>query len=259
MGLEGMSVVLTRPLGQADQLAEAIEAQGGHCIHYPLMEINALDPEHDRLVYQQAQQAILNLDQYQQLIFISTNAVRYGMDWIEQYWPQLPVDIRWLAIGRATGQALQTAGVPCEISSDEAPMNSEALLQLPGLQNLQGQKLLILRGVGGREYLAEQLRQRGALVDYAECYRRGPVSLPAGELDRLLEEQHNVVLLANSGETLAYLGEALTLPSSRQLPLVVPGERVVGMAQEQGFSNIVCAGNAGTAAIIQALQQVADQ
>ena len=51
-------------------------------------------------------------------------------------------------------------------------MNTEALLKLPELHQIDGQRFLILRGVGGRETLATQLRARGAHVDYAECYRR---------------------------------------------------------------------------------------
>ncbi len=255
MSLSTMKVLLTRPEGQGDNLKAAIKQQGGQSIHYPVMAIQPLDPLSDQLVWQQTKDKILNLDQYQQLVFISTNAVRFGTALIEQYWPQLPVGIQWHGIGSATVKALLAAGIPCA-DSDRA-MNTEALLQQPALQALSEQRVLIVRGVGGREALAEGLRERGARVHYAECYRRARVDKPVGELGQLLQTERVNSMVINSGETLQYVCDLLGGQLPLTLPVIVPGNRVAGLAEQRGFSNIVRADNASTPAIIEALLSVA--
>lgn len=259
MDLAGIKVLLTRPEGQGDQLLQAIEDRGGQCLQYPVMAIEPLDQQADPTIWQQTKQAIINLDQYQQVIFISTNAVRFGMAWIEQYWPQLPVGIAWHAIGKATGQALDATGVNCIAGDEQSPMNSEALLQQSSLQAVAQAKVLIMRGVGGREYLAEQLRKRGARVDYAECYRRSRVERPVGELGQLLLREQPDCLVINSGETLDYTCQLLGGEQLQHISVIVPGERVAGLAQQRGFSNIVTASNASSDAMIAALIKVAEQ
>ncbi|WP_101758477.1 uroporphyrinogen-III synthase [Oceanicoccus sp. KOV_DT_Chl] len=110
MTLAGLNILVTRPQGQAEKLLAGINAVGGHGIHYPVLEINALDTVEDAASYQRCKQLIMNLDQYQHIIFISTNAVSFGMDWINQYWPQLPVAIQWYGIGSSTVAGLLAAG-----------------------------------------------------------------------------------------------------------------------------------------------------
>jgi uroporphyrinogen-III synthase len=258
MTLAAIKVLLTRPAGQSDGLARAIASEGGHSVSYPVMRIEGLDEQADAVVCQRTKQLLMNLDHYQQVIFISTNAVHYGMAWIEQYWPQLPTGIEWHAIGTATGQALTAAGVSTAGAAQSTGMNSEALLQHASLQVLDNTRILIVRGVGGREYLGEQLRQRGARVDYAECYQRSKVERPAGELAQLLQRERVNCLLVNSGETLDYTCQLPDAGQLKGLPTIVPGERVAGMARERGFSNIVVASNASTDAIMVALAKVAE-
>jgi uroporphyrinogen-III synthase len=256
-GLAGIKVLLTRPDGQGDSLQQAIEEQGGECLHYPVMAILALTEETDKAIWERTKQAVINLDHYQQVIFISTNAVHFGMGWIEQYWPQLPLGFEWHAIGKATAQALSVAGVPCSYSDEQWLMNSEALLQQASLQHLEQGRVLIVRGVGGREYLTEQLQQRGARVDYAECYHRRLVARPEGELSALLQGELPDCLVINSGETLDYVCQLLGDEQFKTIPVVVPGYRVAKLAQQRGFSTIVTASNAGSDAMIKALQEIA--
>jgi uroporphyrinogen-III synthase len=256
-GLAGIKVLLTRPDGQGGSLQQAIEDQGGKCLHYPVMAILALTEETDKVIWERTKQAVINLDHYQQVIFISTNAVHFGMAWIEQYWPQLPLGIEWHAIGKATAQALSVAGVPCSYTNEQWLMNSEALLQQTSLQHLEQTRVLIVRGVGGREYLAEQLLQRGGRVDYAECYHRRRVIRPEGELSQWLKRERPDCLVINSGETLDYVCQLLGDDKLKTIPVIVPGDRVAKLAQQHGFSTIVTASNAGSDAMINALQEIA--
>ena len=188
MALSALSVLVTRPQGQAETLIAAIEQTGGKANHLPVMEITELT---DQARLQQCKQLIMELDQFQHVIFISGNAVNFGMEWVQQYWPQLPVGISWHGIGKKTVAQLIEQGVPCPPYEIDGAMNSEALLQHKSLQQLAQQKVLIIRGVGGRDFLAEQLSQRGAQVSYAECYQRELPTIADGALNTLLEKNES--------------------------------------------------------------------
>jgi len=139
------------------------------------------------------------------------------------------------------------------IASPKITMNSEALLSLPRLQEVTGKKILIFRGVGGREHLAVVLRERGAKVDYAECYKRKLPDSPPGSFAQCLVDNQISMISANSQESvenLCALGDSFTL---KQLPLVVPGERVASSAKAKGFKKVIMAENATDLAVVSAL------
>ncbi|ROS01990.1 uroporphyrinogen-III synthase [Sinobacterium caligoides] len=244
-------ILITRPSGQSDGLEKALVGNGFSVEAVPTL---AIEPITDARLLRPATNAVLALDNYQQVIFISTNAVRYGMALVDQYWPQWPVRIHWHAIGRATALAL--AAFDIDTASSATASNSEALLNNEELQQMSGQKVLIFRGCGGREHLAEQLRQRGAEVDYAEVYQRRCADENGAQLQSLLTTQL-AAAVALSGETLANL---LHLAVSKRaflltLPLVVPGERVAALAREAGFRDVLIAENASADAVLKTLQQ----
>lgn len=240
---------MTRPEGTGDELTHACQAANIDVIQLPLMDIV---PYEDSGV---AARLVMDLDHYSHVIFISGNAVRYGMGLIEQYWPQLPIGIQWLAIGEATAKALSEYDV--DVVSAGGVMNSEALLALPELQaGEQLQRVLIMRGVGGREHLADSLSERGAKVDYCELYQRVVPDYPQGTLTHLLDNLGVNCWLASSLETLNN-GLALSRTDKRedvlQMPVIVPSQRVASAAREAGCQCIVMADNAGCEAVMAAL------
>lgn len=250
MALQTLSVLVTRPQGQASSLLADIEAAGGKASHCPVIDIVELN-DADQL--QHCKQTIMALDEFQHVIFISTNAVHYGMEWIHQYWPQLPVDIHWHGIGKKTVAQLIEQGVPCSPYALDGAMNSEALLQTKRLQQLAQQKVLIIRGVGGRDYLAEQLTQRGADVSYAECYRRVLPALADGELVALLKQQAINTVCLNSGESVTNFYQLMGDNKISDITIVVPGDRVAAIAKQLGFSSIAIADNASDQSMLKAL------
>ena len=230
-------VLVTRPEGQAAPLLALLRQAGYQPLHQPLLTLvplPTLPPEQRRLV--------LELDRYQHVIFISANAVRYGMTCIEDCWPQLPEGIRWYAIGGTTAALLAEHGV-VPITPGGA-MNSEGLLAVAELQQVAAER--------------DALSKRGASVDELACYRRRCPELAPGALAKTLGAGPVEAVLVSSGEGLQNLLTLLSREEStkfRDICLVVPSTRVAGMAREAGFRQVCTAANASDAAMLAALQQ----
>ncbi|AQA17807.1 hypothetical protein BST95_05735 [Halioglobus japonicus] len=243
-------VLVTRPAGQADSLLARLEQAGYSASHQPLLALAPLAELAPSL-----RQRVLDLDLYAHVIFISGNAVRYGLSIIDDYWPQLPTGINWYAIGGTTARLLAERGLVA--TEPGAQMNSEGLLAVPALQQVVDQRVLIVKGQGGRELLQSELTARGARVDELACYSRACPPLEQGALARTISEGGIETVLISSGEGLQNM---LTLLSGeettkfRDVRLVVPSLRVEKLAREAGFTQIDTAANASDEAMMAALQ-----
>jgi uroporphyrinogen-III synthase len=244
--LQGCRVLVTRPVAQAEALCERIEQAAGIALRLPALAIEAV---HDHVSQQRCHSAADN----DWLIFISRNAVEHARPCLPG---NLPARLKIAAIGQATATALSAAGLPVELVADSAG-TSESLLTAPALAEMSGQRVLILRGEGGRERLAETLRERGAQVDYADLYRRVRPETTPGELSRLLDSGIDILTIA-SGETLDNL---LAMAEEEQrdirsLPLVVMSERLLMLARERGFTDtVIIATEASDKGMVEAIGQ----
>lgn len=227
--LAGLNIVVTRPREQAAQLAESIERAGGKALLFPLLEIGpAADP--------QALQAVLaTLHEFDLAIFISPNAVQYGLAAVRVH-GALPAGLRIATVGQGSARTLHEAGIHAVIAPRER-FDSEALLALPELQDMQGKRVVIFRGDGGREMLADTLKARGASVQYAECYRR---IKPQWATAALLAAAPNI-LTVTSSEALRHLWD-MSEDTERDrllaLPLFVPHPRIAEAAQQLGWPQV---------------------
>jgi len=226
-------VVITRPADQAQELLAEVAALGLEVRHHPLIDIArfADDGSPQALL---AKQRTLDTDQYAAVIAISQNAAEAGLSWLDDYWPQHPVGIRWYAVGPTTAECLREAGLPVEMPVDR--FDSEGVLALPSLQQVSDEKILIWRGVGGRETLASVLRERGARVDYAELYERRQIEWTPADWDRTLKQQP--LLILSSGQALDIALEQVPDLAQRISAIMVPSERVATYARERGFSDL---------------------
>ena len=257
--LSGQRVLITRPSGQADSLTRALQEKGADTVRFPTLEIQRAEDYCATL--EPLKRCFLDLDNYQLVIFVSSNAARLAWDWIDSYWPQLPLGVIWLAVGEATRKTLLELDIPAH--SPQNGMDSEALMALPALQQLENKRILICKGSGGREYLAEQLRAKGASVDYAELYRREIPKYSAQDIESIIYKSLPSVMLVSSQQSLENLeqlcgGENGSLPihQLRQLPLIVPSQRVAQKAHQLGYSQVNIAQNATDSAMINALQHL---
>ncbi|PPC88127.1 MAG: uroporphyrinogen III synthase [Methylotenera sp.] len=173
MPLSGLGIAITRPVDQAKKLSTLITEAGGTAVLYPLIEITALAD------YSQFDAVIQTIHEYDWAIFISSNAVQNGMPRLVNV--GMPEHLKFAAIGPVTANELQSFGVKQVLTpsshiqdGDESKVrfDSESLLALPEMQQVNGQKVMIFRGIGGRDVLAESLKKRGAIVSFAECYQR---------------------------------------------------------------------------------------
>lgn len=254
--LADLSVLVTRPAGQGDTLAAAIEKAGGQATLFPLLSIEPVqDLERVATLYQQ----LLNLDQYQILIFISTNAARSGLYWINRYWPRFPSGLEVVAAGPASARAL--ASLPCSVQTSPAGMQSEDLLNLPVLTDVTGKRIALFRGVGGRELLADTLRARGARVDYLETYQRQSPTAGGEELLEELSRYRINCLTLTSGQMLEELCRLIDIQQTgvSLLPLIVPSERIREAALHAGFVEVITSGGATDETLIAALAKLAGQ
>ena len=151
--LQGTRVLVTRPLEKAKGLAQAIQARGGEAWILPMLEI-VPKPES-----QSMRNTLLGLDQFQKVIVISQHAARIGLEWIENYWPQMPIGLDWFAIGASTAETLAEYDV--QALSPSPGIDSEALLGMPSFANVQGENILIIKGEGGRDLLEQNLARQG--------------------------------------------------------------------------------------------------
>jgi uroporphyrinogen-III synthase len=232
--LEGLGVVITRPRSAADVLARALEREGARPFVFPALEIEACDPTPG------PRAALAALGDFGLAVFISANAVERGLALARAAgtWPA-----RVAAIGEATAVALRNSGFRAVISPRERH-DSEALLALPELRSVKGERIIVFRGEGGREHLREVLEARGAHVEYVECYRRTrPRADPAPLLAAWARgEVHAVSAL--SAETLenflAMAGEA-ALPHVAHCTLVVPHGAIAAHPDARRFARVLVA------------------
>jgi len=241
--LAGMKILVTRPRDQAVLLAHRIEHEGGIPMMFPLLEITPVQDKRALL------EQVSRLAQYDLAVFISPNAVQYGMAAIRSA-GDLPPSLRIAAIGQSTARALHVLGVATVIVPEER-FDSEGLLAHPDLQNISGWRVIIFRGDEGRELLGDTLKSRGAAVEYAACYHR---SKPQSDSASLLSALPDVITVTSS-EALRYLWQMLDAPQREQLrsiPLFVPHKRIAEQASIQGWQHVQLTG-AGEDGLLSAL------
>jgi len=237
------TILITRPLGREAHLRQIIEQAGGKVIHYPVISIN---PPTD-LEIEQLMQLRERLQSFTMAIFISPTAV----DQSQTYFPVLPEHLTIASIGKKTTQALARHHINVDL---EAPgYNSESLLRIDAFQmpKVQGQRILIFRGNGGRAYLGDTLIKRKAQVRYVETYHREIPSHPPLSLEQIKTLDAVTVSSSEGLENLIALMEDPGLLVD--IPLIVPSPRSVTLARQHGFRKIIAADNATDEATLSAL------
>ncbi|MBQ1557015.1 MAG: uroporphyrinogen-III synthase [Pseudomonas sp.] len=244
-------LLLTRPAEDCAALAQTLGAQGvfSHCM--PLLAIEALDETPEQ------RSAFADLQRYCAVIVVSKPAARIGLQLLAQHGAPTP-DLPWFSVGAGTAAVLAEQGLG--VHFPDLGDDSEALLALPALQQAiaaPAPRVLILRGEGGREFLAERLRSQGVSVDYLPLYRRVLPQYAPGELSRQVRAERLNGLVVSSGQGFEHLLQLAgdDWSALARLPLFVPSPRVAEQARAAGAQIVVDCRGASAAALQAALEQ----
>ena len=235
--LSGASLVVTRAPGTSASLARGIRAAGGRVVLLPGLALRA-SADHATM-----RAAIREVPRFDAWIFTSPAAVRFGLPLVGAL--KKRARARVFAIGEGTARALARHAIVATIPPDRA--DSEGLLALPELKAVRGQRIALVGAPGGRDLIAPTLRRRGARIDAVHVYRREPSRLNARHFDALDAAPDPLITLLSSGEALSNLVAAVParlLTRLRAQALVVSSARLVALAREHAFAQIVAARSA---------------
>lgn len=245
----GPRILVPRPETGRDRFAERLDTCGWRPLCWPVLRIRPL--LNSAAAFRALHADIASRDD---LIFVSRHAVQVLLTGSRDLESVIPAGVRVFAVGRSTAAALEEAGVAA-IYPHHQP-DSEGLLALDELTRMRDRSVLICRGEGGRDRLRRELVARGARVDYADLYRREPDREYAGSIKAVLAAGEIDAVAAHSGEVLDALWGCLDASSRerlRALPVLVPGERVAGLARERGCRHLLVAPSALPEAMVDTL------
>jgi len=229
--------MVTRSGKSGEQLVERLQSSEMKAFYIPTLEIKA-------------ENILLPIEDFQQAIFVSPNAVKYGVEKNQALKDILPNEL--IAVGQGTAACLHEAGYQQIIVPDE--YNSEGLLKLPQLQEVKGQQILIVKGRGGRAFLGDKLTEKGAICHYLEVYCR-----VSSQIDDQLWQQflntaeHRFITIASVDAMKALSCNLSQDFDYNQLTLVVASQRIRENAIQLGYKHISVAKSASNDDMYQAI------
>ena len=232
-------VLVTRPQPQAGQWVASLQRLGVAATALPLLAIDApADPQAVRDAWGRLGDTAL-------VMFVSPSAV-------QRFFALSPEGRRWPdavlagSTGPGTRAALEHAGVPahCVVSPEEAAgrFDSEALWALlRERRDWAGARALVVRGEGGRDWLADALRAAGARLDFVEAYRRSAVRPdPAfrAALAAAVAEPRAHCWLFSSSEAVGHLAALAPDVAWSAASALATHDRIAEAARRIGFAQV---------------------
>jgi len=233
-----LCVIVTRPRGQAEPWLEALRTRGLQAQALPLIDIA---PAPDAAAVEQAWQRLASVDF---VMFVSANAV-------EHFFARRPPGRAWPAgllagsTGQGTTAALQACGVPPDHIAQPAPgepSESEALWRQVAGRPWRGRQVLVVRGEDGRNWLAQQFEQAGAVVEFLVAYQRRPPVLcepSARLLAAALDDPQRHVWVFSSSEAVAHLQALSPQADWSASRAVATHPRIAAAARLAGFAQVL--------------------
>ena len=273
--MKSTALVVTRPSGQASALTEALQAaiasiaasypeqdwQTPQILALPLLTIV---PKSDPKIAASIRSAMQTADL---AVFVSPNAIECAMRLLGDDWQSIanrPVPIG--VVGQSSYHALERHGIgteaklptPIWMPGNPAQWDSEGLWE--AIQNRfpswAGRRVVVFRGDGGREWLADQLQAVGAQVEAIAVYSRIPLSESSPQWEKVLNANTDDALwILTSSEAVRHLGAVLKQQGRQDYlasaSALCPHHNIASSANEIGFGSVLeC--HSGDAALVKA-------
>ena len=232
------TLIVTRPQPQADDWVTRLRHAGFDAAPLPLL---AIEPVANPDAVSAARQ---RLPQYALAMFVSPAAVEHFMRRAPGV-PEWPATTLAAAPGPGTAHALRAAGVPAaqviEPAADAPQFDSEQLWRELAGRDWRGLRVLLVRGDGGREWLADTLRQAGAAVEVLQAYSRASPTLDASERELLrmsIAQPAARLWLFSSSQAIGHLRRLAPEADWRAAAALASHPRIAASARALGFGSV---------------------
>ena len=238
-------ILITRPEGKGAALAEQLEQAGYQASLFPVLNINYLTPSSTQL------SPLINADK---IIFISQDAVKA----LAQLKPDINIKAQFYAVGQQTADTIyELFGVR---AATPKQFDSEGVLALKSLAQVDGSNIVLVKGRGGRPDIAKVLKERGAFLNNCVVYEREPVpDLTSNWTDHWKSSNvHGIVITSNAAVDAMFTPlAAQQLQWLQQCHFYVASERIAAYLQQQHVSlaNIHIAAGASDNAMFTCINQ----
>jgi uroporphyrinogen III methyltransferase/synthase len=238
-------ILITRPEGKGAALAEQLEQAGYQASLFPVLNINYLTPSSTQL------SPLINADK---IIFISQDAVKA----LAQLKPDINIKAQFYAVGQQTADTIyELFGVR---AATPKQFDSEGVLALKSLAQVDGSNIVLVKGQGGRPDIAKVLKERGAFLNNCVVYEREPVpDLTNDWTDHWKSSNvHGIVITSNAAVDAMFTPlAAQQLQWLQQCHFYVASERIAAYLQQQHVSlaNIHIAAGASDNAMFTCINQ----
>lgn len=249
-----MNILITRPSPYGEELVEKLISIGKLAHHLPLIYFDS--GKNLPLI----EKKLNSLSKGDFLFIVSQHAVKYAHYYLLNSGILWPNTLKYYTIGRKTSLKMYTlSGIQSKYPLHEE--TSENLLQIPELiSHISGHRALILKGNnGGRDFLKNTLKKRGALVCCCECYSRKTIQYNGIEqYNRMLTLKINTIVVT-TGTMLEQLYQLIPYNYRYtwllKCRLIVVSLRLAKLAQKLGWTNIIITKSANNHSILTTLIQ----
>lgn len=242
MSLKGLTILVTRPEGQAATLMSLLKDAGAEPIWFSPIKICP-----NLEVLPKLQEAFLAADI---VFFVSPSAIDVAKSWLDfSLFKGLLV-----CVGKPSADKLKEVSGH-DVFYPEDGSDSEAVLRLDLWNDVAGKKVLIIKGMGGRTTLSTNLKQKGAIIESLSIYQREENQLDWDKWLLLAQRKHISAICVTSSEIAQGLFKQAPKDAQqllKSLLYLTPHARITQCLEQLGVTNAVTC-KAGDESMVQSL------